>query len=290
MTVQELAARLSLPRRSREAALAVPLSGAEEQAWRCLFARDQQAFEEELSRREAPERLALALYLRWGVRTYEEYRGRGIPDAVFWDTFHDFALWSKECERATGRPGLTEWGWNALLLRMEVVRLGRLEYQPHTLDRGIILGDVSLAAGTPVLEVHIPAGTRLRRDDLLSSLNAAGAFFQRYFAAGAFFQRYFQRDFLWFHCHSWLLSPELRELLTAESGILQFQHLFTVYDEDFPIRQAEERVFGTVEQDPREYPENTSLQRALKTYLLEGKCVGMGKGIRRTAVSALDSQ
>ena len=168
MTVQELAARLSLPRRSHEAALAVPLSGAEEQAWRRLFARDQQAFEEELSRREAPERLALALYLRWGVRTYEEYRGRGIPDAVFWDTFHDFALWSKECERATGRPGLTEWGWNALLLRMEVVRLGRLEYQPHTLDRGIILGDVSLAAGTPVLEVHIPAGTRLRRDDLLS--------------------------------------------------------------------------------------------------------------------------
>ena len=280
MTVQELAARLSLPRRSREAALAVPLSGAEEQAWRRLFARDQQAFEEELSRREAPERLALALYLRWGVRTYEEYRGRGIPDAVFWDTFHDFALWSKECERITGRPGLTEWGWNALLLRMEVVRLGRLEYQPHTLDRGVISGEVSLAAGTPVLEVHIPAGTRLRRDDLLSSLNTAGAFFQRYF----------QRDFLWFHCHSWLLSPELRELLTAESGILQFQHLFTVYDEDFPIRQAEERVFGTVEQDPREYPENTSLQRALKNYLLEGKCVGMGKGIRRTAVSALDSQ
>ena len=32
------------------------------------------------------------------------------------------------------------------------------------------------------------------------------------------------------------------------------------------------------------------LQRALKNYLLEGKCVGMGKGIRRTAVSALDSQ
>ena len=149
MTVQELAARLSLPRRSHEAALAVPLSGAEEQAWRRLFVQDQQAFEEELSRREAPERLALALYLRWGVRTYEEYRGRGIPDAVFWDTFHDFALWSKECERATGRPGLTEWGWNALLLRMEVVRLGRLEYQPHTLDRGIILGDVSLAAGSP---------------------------------------------------------------------------------------------------------------------------------------------
>ena len=65
MTVQELAARLSLPQRSHEAALAVPLSGAEEQAWRRLFVQDQQAFEEELSRRETPERLALALYLRW---------------------------------------------------------------------------------------------------------------------------------------------------------------------------------------------------------------------------------
>ena len=47
MTVQELAARLSLPQRSHEAALAVPLSGAEEQAWRRLFGQDHQALEEE---------------------------------------------------------------------------------------------------------------------------------------------------------------------------------------------------------------------------------------------------
>ena len=270
MTVQELAARLSLPQRSHEAALAVPLSGAEEQAWRRLFVQDQQAFEEELSRRETPERLALALYLRWGVRTYEEYRGRGIPDAVFWDTFQDLALWSKECERITGRPGLTEWGWNALLLRMEVVRLGRLEYQPHTLDRGVISGEVSLAAGTPVLEVHIPAGTRLRRGDLLSSLNAAGAFFQRYF----------QRDFLWFHCHSWLLAPALRGLLPAGANLLRFQDLFTVYDVDMTCRQAEKRVFGALLDDPSAYPGNTRLQRSLRDYLQQGGRVGVGIGCR----------
>lgn len=123
VTVQEMAARLSLPRRSQEAALALPLSGAEEQAWRRLFVQDQRAFEEELQRRETPERLALALYLRWAVRTYEAYRARGIPDTVFWDTFQDFALWSEACERVTGRPGLIEWGWNGLLLRMDVVRL-----------------------------------------------------------------------------------------------------------------------------------------------------------------------
>ena len=49
-------------------------------------------------------------------------------------------------------------GLNAHLLRMEVIRLGRLEYQPCILAHDILYGDISVSAGTQILEVHIPAG------------------------------------------------------------------------------------------------------------------------------------
>lgn len=160
MTAKELAARLSLPGSLQQQVFSIPISPAQEQEWNELFLRDQEAFELRLHRHPTPELLALALYLRWAVATYRRYLTLGIPEAVFWDTFQDFALWSEECMRVTGQPGLIEWGWNALLLHMELFRLGRLEYQPRTLQQDIVFGEVSLAAGTPILEVHIPAARR----------------------------------------------------------------------------------------------------------------------------------
>ena len=145
--------------------------------------------------------------------------------------------------RVTGQPGLIEWGWNALLLHMELFRLGRLEYQPRTLQQDIVFGEVSLAAGTPILEVHIPAGA---------------PFCQRELSA----------------------SPA--------SGILQFQRFFAIYSEDFSFPQAEQRVFGSVQADPQRYTERTSLQRALKKYLLAGNHVGMGMGVaQRVSIEAV---
>lgn len=57
-----------------------------------------------------------------------------------------------------------------------------------------------------------------------------------------------------------------------------------IYDEDFSHPQAEERVFGKVQADPQMYAEHTSLQYALKKYLLGGKRVGMGMGIAHRAL------
>lgn len=126
MTAKELAARLSLPESLQQQVFSIPILPAQEQEWNELFLRDQEAFELRLHRHPTPELLALALYLRWAVATYRRYLTLGIPEAVFWDTFQDFALWSEECMRVTGQPGLIEWGWNALLLHMELFRLGRL--------------------------------------------------------------------------------------------------------------------------------------------------------------------
>lgn len=269
MTAQEIAARLPLSTSLQEQVFSLPLTASQEQEWRQLFLQSQSAFEQHLHRQPAPELLALALYLRWAAITYQQYCDLGIPEAVFWDTFQDFILWSDECMRVTGKPGLTEWGWNSLLLRMEVFRIGRLEYQPRVLAHDITSGNTHLPAGTPVLEVHIPAGTSLVSHELCASFDSAVPFFHQYF----------QRSFAWFHCHSWLLSPALQHLLAPSSGILQFQQFFDVYDEDFSFPQAEQRVFGCILSDPAQYDVHTSLQRALKRYLMCGNRVGMGLGL-----------
>ena len=127
-------------------------------------------------------------------------------------------------------------------------------------------------AGTPMLDVHIPAGEPLDTEAALAAMNRAPEFFRRYF----------HREFPLLHCHSWLLGPELKEVLPEGSRILRFQNLFTVYQTDHLHRQAEERIFGFLSDDAGRYPEGNSLQRAAKGYLLEGKKFSMGAGIRET--------
>ena len=45
-------------------------------------------------------------------------------------------------------------------------------------------------------------------------------------------------------------------------------------------RQAEERVFGEIRQNPATYPEHTILQKRMKAHLLAGHTIGMGSGVR----------
>ena len=73
-----------------------------------------------------------------------------------------------------------------------------------------------------------------------------------------------------FLCHSWLLEPKLRLLLAEGSNILRFQSGYRIL-ELFPgERQAEERIFGFVSDDPELYGEETSLRRAAKRFLRTG--------------------
>ena len=87
------------------------------------------------------------------------------------------------------------------------------------------------------------------------------------------------------HCHSWLLAPELDDILPPGSNILYFKSLYDVYEEDFSFRQAEERVFGEIRDDIASYPERTGLQRSLKRYLLSGHRVSMGLGFVRAELT-----
>ncbi len=211
----------------------------------------------------------LRLFLEWIPTLKAQYDALEIPEAIFRENLKDLSIWTKDYWSKHHSPGFSEWEWVANTLRMRVFRLGRLQFEPTVLSEPIACGNQVYPAGTPVLEVHIPAGEPLDAAAVEESLQSAPIFFKTYF----------NKQFTLYHCHSWLLSPKLKELLPEHSRILQFQNLFTVYFED-QERQAEERVFGYLSDNALRYPENTSLQSSLKKALLEGKTVGMGQGIR----------
>lgn len=211
----------------------------------------------------------LQLYLDWLTDVKSVYDSHRIPDSYFWDSCKDISIWCDDYLVRFGKPGFIEWDWVGKTLRLEVIRIGRLQFEPDVLRKELPLAGQTFPAGTPILHVHIPAGEPLDTKAVLSSLHEAPVFFRKYF----------HREFILFHCHSWLLSPDLKNLLNEGSRIIQFQNLFQVYATD-DDRQAEERVFGFLSDNPADYPENTSLQRTVKEHLLAGSTVHMAAGIK----------
>ncbi len=213
---------------------------------------------------------SLAIMISRIPRAQEMYRQRNIPEEILWDGLRDIGIWCRDHQKKTGSVGLKEWPWISRTLNLEVFRLGRLQYEPRKLTEPICMEEKHYPAGIRVVEVHIPAEEPLETDAVRASLKQSDAFFASCFAG----------DTPIYHCHSWLVSPKLRDILPETSRIVQFQSLFRVYaitDE----RQAEERVFGRILDDPAEYPEDSSLQRSLRRYLLDGGQIGMGCGILR---------
>lgn len=218
----------------------------------------------------SPELLAFKNFVALAIDVKKDFEQKRIPESVYWDSMEDFLIWSEDYRKKTNCIGITEYSWFREITSMQVLRLGRLQFQIITLDSDIKYQDGVLSRGKEILNVHIPAGAPLLKEDVLSSLNNAPKFFKEYF----------NKDFEFYHCDSWLLSPALSEILPSDSNILWFQSLFEIV-RDYKSTQAEERVFGFASDNPDNYPENTSLQRRMKEALKAGKTLTAGVGVGR---------
>lgn len=240
-------------------------------AERIVLDSDWQTAQRFLTQRSTLEILRIYISLLPQVRS--RYDALGIPEDIFWDGVRDIEIWTKDHQKRFGSIGLDAWPWVAKTLRMEVFRLGRLQFEPAISEDGLRSAAASFSRGTALLNVHIPAGERLRENEVRESLRRAQPFFRQTlnFEARAM------------HCRTWLLSPVLQELLPEESGILRFQSMFEIYA-TAESHQAEECVFGRVENKPQDYPQDTLLQRRMREYLLSGKTIGVGMGIAKESL------
>lgn len=188
----------------------------------------------------------LTCCLRQALNVWETYEDLGISREIFNATMACFSRFVGEHMVSFGCYGFDRAWWTVRQLSTRLFRIGLLEYE--------------LKEEAGAIGLHIPSGARLRQEALRSSYLEARALIARCFP------RYAQADI---SCGSWLLSPTLEKLLPPDSNILRFQRSFRLV----PQGTGDSYllwVFRRMDLPTEQLPEDTSLQRALKAYLLSG--------------------
>ncbi len=242
-----------------------PLSHTDYIRWENLFFNNRELFMEQLHRREDRSTLFLSLATELAWNLLSVYTSQGIPKKICIDTFRDIAIWQDDHTTKTGTIGLSQYHWIGKILGMEVIRIGRLEFEPlSSVPKEI--QDLNLNfPHTNCYSVHIPADGSLAHEECVKSYRLGAEFFK-------------EQSPLFF-CQSWLLSPPLHKLLPATSNILRFQGDYHMFHIDTTSRQAEERLFGTPLDSPELYQATSSLQKRAKQWLLERNTLPSGWGV-----------
>lgn len=199
----------------------------------------------------------LTCMLHCALKTYENYQVLHIEDTVFLDTFKCFTRFVKEYHTSFGTYGFDRAFWTVRQLSMTLFRIQELEYE------------LDLHKGEKVISLHIPSDAILKKEKWEDSLQKAHVFMVDKFPS------YESAKIL---CHSWLLSPALKKILSESSNIIQFQNCFTIQEVDYDSQEFMQWVYPEKNIPYSKLPENTSLQRNMKAFLLSGGKVGEAFG------------
>lgn len=272
MTLEIFMDKIGLSEAAREAAREFSISKEESESLRKIFLDHSRwdEFEALIKAKDDPNRYALGLIANWGAESMDLWAKKGLPEEIALATLYDITIWSNRCFDRTGKVGLIEWRWFIVHITARIFRLGRLQFEPGVLREDITLPDGTMILdGTPILGVHIPRGDGFAPDAIRESFEMSKTFFPKYF--GTTFNVY--------TCTSWLLAPQLESMIKETSSIAAFRKYFTIYGEHTGYSQAEEYVFLEKLADKTKYPEDTSLQRNFKKFLLDGGEMGMGEAV-----------
>ena len=229
-----------------------------------LFRTDKKAFYNEILKERDFRIRFLYYYSRMACETYAYYQRKKIEDKIYWDTFYDLTIWCENCFRKYGEYGIAQYDWFFRHIECRIFRLGRLEFEKMKSEWELTDDGIQINKGDDVISVHIPEGGKLEPEQIRDSYRQAYEFWGM------------ECPYI---CHSWLLYPGLSDVLGENSNILKFQKQYRILKTDFIEREAEERIFGTIQGNPEKYQEETSLQRRAKQYLLSGKQLGNGIGV-----------
>lgn len=223
------------------------------------FYKDKSEFYRKICREEDYQLLFLYYFCRFACETYEVYVEKGIDESVYWDTFYDITLWCENCFRDHGKYGIEEYSWLSRHIEMRLFKFGRLQFEKTVAEPGW-----DMVRGEEVISIHVPQGEKLDMQACKESIQRGICFWGTEYT---------------YLCDSWLLEPELQKILKKGSNILEFQKMFEILSVNKKCRQAEERIFIKVQENPADYLEESSLQKAAKRYLMEGGKLGCGIGI-----------
>lgn len=190
----------------------------------------------------------LTCCLKQALSTWDVYQVLGISREIFTATMACFSRFVGEHMASFGCYGFDRDFWTVRQLSARLFRIGQLEYEL-----------VDGAHGRQV-DLHIPSGAKLQPEELRRSWEEAKDFLGKHFPDYASVPM---------ACDSWMLSPTLAALLPENANILRFQRAFRIT----PLEEGNsylEWVFKRTDLPLEVLPENTSLQRKLKAWLLSG--------------------
>lgn len=219
--------------------------------------------------KEPTELLLFLLCTRHLAQLYRQY---GLPESWFDGVARDLRSKLNECHTLRGIWGSFVPDWFLRFFSLARFVIGRLQYEMIPVPDSYCSDANAALRGQPSVNIHIPSGAPLRQDEVRASMAGAARFFA---------DRFPDRKVL-FICRSWLLFPGHREMLPEESGIRKFMEEFPVVDPYCdPTGHDLWRIFNTEDTaDIDALPQNTSLQRAYRSWLKAGKPVGGALGIR----------
>jgi hypothetical protein len=212
----------------------------------------------------------LAIYVSAALTTWEMYQKRDIPRFIYIDTMKMFSRFVREHFETHGFYGFDRDFWIHRILSVSLFRLGTLEFEMTKCTDNVVLDYAP--NGEKIISVHIPSDASMTRENLNKSYEMAYQFFADYFPE-------YKNKII--YCKTWLLDPALKELLPAGSKILEFQSDYKIIQTTLEESEFISWVFKKNYDDYTLLPENTSLQRNMKKYLLAGDRISLATGIKK---------
>ncbi len=198
----------------------------------------------------------LFVMLESALISHRKYQQLGISEEIYIATMKGFTRVLQENLIAFHKLTFDRSWWMGRLLSLVLFRIGELEYELFS------------ETGTPMISIHIPSDAKLVQTDesIAKSRKFLKVFFPDYENAPYF-------------CQSWLMSPAIPKLLDGHSRLLAFWRKFEISDFQPEDESYKWWVFHSYNMNPEEFSEETSLQRAIKRYVLAGGKIGEAKGI-----------
>ncbi len=191
----------------------------------------------------------LTCMLKASADIYDIYKAKSISDEIYFATMRCYTRFIDETYKMTGKLYFDRYWWTTRQAGCHLFRIGELEYEMKHFNGEIIIG------------LHIPSDADFSPSSVDKSLQGAKDFFAKYYPELVNAE---------YHCHSWLLDSQLREMLSVNSNIFHFQNLFEIFDEGESDTEFMQWLFNTKSMDYTSLLEKTYLQKNMKKHLLAG--------------------
>ena len=208
----------------------------------------------------------LLLFMCLSKTLKDHYKVANYTEEMWAKIVNDLKWKMDECKEVYGICGTFVPDWYDRIFRLERFGFARLQFDLGRFKSNYEGNGIVLEPDSIVVNVHIPrTGTRLDREGMAAAYKAAAEFFKNPI----------------FVCHSWLLYPRNKEILSETSNLAVFLSDYDIFEDGVYDNYKEVwRLFDKhYEGDVDALPQNSSLRRASADWIRKGEKIGWGYGV-----------